>query len=214
MSSLVDFGRIWEEGFKGGRKLFGLKEEKPQEPLKRKVFKAKYQLRKQIDKISFMINKLKERDEQLFTKLVDAIMNHDQLRAKVFASEIAEVRKLARSLYFTQVALEKLENRLDLFITLGDSASTIAPIVPILDMLKREVMRQVPEIGIEISKIYDDLENVVTETGLYDELTGDTILTSEARKILEEAKAIAEQNMKEEFPSINIQQEIGKSKLG
>ncbi len=214
MSSLVDFGKMWEEGIRGGKRLFGLRSEKPQEPLKRKVYKAKYQLRKQIDKIGFMINKLKERDEQLFTKLVDAIVNHDQLRAKVFASEIAEIRKLAKSLYFTQVALEKLEHRLDLFITLGDSASVIAPVIPILDMIKREVMRQVPEIGLEIGRIYDELENVITETNLYDELNGDTILTSEAKKILEEARAIAEQNVKEEFPSINVNQEFSKTKLG
>ncbi len=206
MDAIVNFSKIWEEGgAKTGRRffLFGRKEI-DEEPLKKKVIKAKYQIRKQIDKISFMINKLKERDEQLFTKLVDALINREELRAKMLAAEISEVRKIAKTLMVTQVALERVEYRLELALSLGDIASTLAPVVPVINMLKNQLMKEVPELGIELSNIHDELEDVVNEMSFYGGVHGDVILDKEAKKILEEARALAEEQIKENFPSVSI----------
>ncbi len=204
MSAIIHFNKLWEEGGKTGKKFFIFGSEQKEEPLKKKVYKAKYQLRKQIDKIGFMINKLKERDEHLFNKLVDALINHDQLRAKMLAAEIAEIRKLAKTLMVTQVALERVEYRLDLFLTIGDIAGTLAPVVPVISMLKNQLMKEIPEIGIELSNIHEELEDAITSMNFYGAIDGDVVLTTEARKIMEEAKAIAEQQMKEEFPNVNM----------
>ena len=206
MDAIVNFSKIWEEGgVKSGRRflIFG-KKEVDEEPLKKKVIKAKYQIRKQIDKISFMINKLKERDEQLFTKLVDALINREELRAKMLAAEISEIRKIAKTLTVTQIALERVEYRLDLALSLGDIASTLAPVVPVIAMLKGQLMKEVPELGIELSNIHDELEEVVNEMSFYGGVHGDVVLDREAKKILEEAKALAEEQIKENFPSVGI----------
>ncbi|UXD21092.1 hypothetical protein IPA_00070 [Ignicoccus pacificus DSM 13166] len=204
MSAIINFNKLWEEGAKTGKKFLIFGSEQKEEPLKKKVYKAKYQLRKQIDKIGFMINKLKERDEHLFNKLVDALINHDQLRSKMLAAEIAEIRKLAKTLMITQVALERVEYRLDLFLTIGETASTLAPVVPVINMLRTQLMKEIPEIGIELSNIHEELEDVINSMNFYGAVDGDVVLSSEARKIMEEAKAIAEQQMKEEFPNVNV----------
>ena len=204
VSAIINFNKLWEEGSKTGKRFFIFGSEQKEEPLKKKVYKAKYQLRKQIDKIGFMINKLKERDEHLFNKLVDALVRNDQLRSKMLATEIAETRKLAKTLMVTQVALERVEYRLDLFLTVGETASTLAPVVPVINMLKTQLMKEMPEIGIELSNIHEELEDAINSMNFYGAIDGDVVLSTEARKILEEAKAIAEQQMREEFPNVNV----------
>jgi len=205
MDAIVRFSKLWEEGAKGGKKffLFGSKETQ-EEPLKKKVFKARYLIRKQIDKIGYTINKLKERDERLFTKLVDMIVNHDELRAKVLASEIAEIRKIAKTLMMTQIALERVEYRLELFLTLGDVATTLAPVVPVLAMLKNQLLKEIPELGVELGKIHEELEEALDEMSFYGGFEADVVLDREARKILEEAKTYAEQQIKTEFPAVSL----------
>jgi len=207
MSAIINFNKLWEEGTKSGRKFLIFGTEQKEEPLKKKIYKAKYQLRKQIDRIGFMINKLKERDEHLFNKLVDALINHDQLRSKMLASEIAEIRRLARTLMITQVALERVEYRLDLFLTIGETASTLAPVIPVINMLKTQLMKEIPEIGIDLSNIHDELEDAISGMNFYGAIDGDVVMSTEAKKILEEAKAIAEQQMREEFPNVDIAQQ-------
>ncbi|ABU82333.1 Snf7 family protein [Ignicoccus hospitalis] len=204
MDAIVRFSRIWEEGSKGGRKflIFGTKES--EEPLKKKVFKARYLIEKQIDRIGYTINKLKERDERLFNKLVDSIVNHDELRAKILASEIAEIRKIAKTLMTTQLALERVKYRMELFLTIGDVATTLAPVVPVLGMLKAQLLKEVPELGIELSKIHEELEEAVDEMSFYGAAEADVVLDREARKILEEARTLAERQVEAEFPSVSI----------
>ncbi len=207
MSGLINFSRLWEEGIRTitHKGLFGSKTEVvKEEELKKRVWRAKYQVRKQIDKLSYVISKLKERDETLFNRLIDVIMARDELRAKMLANEIAELRKVIKSLVITQVVLEKVEARLELFLTIGEVASTLAPIVPVIKMLKSEMIRVVPEIGLELGKLQEELEEALSEASFYTALEGDTILTSEARKIYEEAKIVAEQQIKEELPEITF----------
>ncbi|NPA84657.1 MAG: hypothetical protein GXO07_01465 [Crenarchaeota archaeon] len=204
MDAIVRFSRLWEEGAKGGKKFFIFGKEVQEEPLKKKVFKARYLIRKEIDRIGYTLNKLKERDERLFNKLVDAIVNNDELRAKVLASEISEIRKIVKTLVMTQVALERVEYRLDLFLTLGDVATTLAPVVPVLDMLKSQLLREVPELGIELGKIHEELEGVLDDMSFYGGFEADVVLDREARKILEEAKTYAEQQIKTEFPAVSL----------
>jgi len=150
-----------------------------------------------------MIAKMKERDAQLFEKVVQAQMEKDSARAAMYAAEVAEIRKLVKALMTARLALERVALRLETIMAMGDALVGIAPVVSVIKDLRKYLLGIVPEIGLELTEIGELLEGIVTETG---ELSGafpaPTVHSEEAKKILEEAAAIAEQRLKAEFPEL------------
>ncbi|HIC99026.1 MAG TPA: hypothetical protein EYP08_05160 [Pyrodictiaceae archaeon] len=173
------------------------------QPIKYKLTIALYKLKTQTNKLDYMIAKMKERDAQLFEKVVQAQMEKDSTRAAMYAAEVAEIRKLVKALMTARLALERVALRLETIMAMGDALVGIAPVVGVIKDLRKYLLGIVPEIGLELTEIGELLEGIVTETG---ELTGafpaPAVYSEEARKILEEAAAIAEQRLKAEFPEL------------
>lgn len=174
-----------------------------QQPIKYKLTIALYKLKTQTNKLDYMIAKMKERDAQLFEKVVQAHMEKDSTRAAMYAAEVAEIRKLVKALMTARLALERVALRLETVMAMGDALVGIAPVVGVIKDLRKHLLGIVPEIGLELTEIGELLEGIVTETG---ELTGafpaPTVYSEEAKKILEEAAVIAEQRLKAEFPEL------------
>ena len=176
---------------------------KPQQPLRYRLIMAHYKLKSTINRLEVYISKLQERDRALFEKVVEAQMNKDNARALMYANEIAEIRKITKQLLTTQIALEQVELRLETVSELGDVFTSLVPVLGVIRELRQAVKGVMPELSVELGELEDGLQEVVIEAG---EFTGTgidyTVTSPEARKILEEASAIAEQRMKEKFPSL------------
>ena len=175
----------------------------PPPPMRQRIAMALYRIKVQVNRLEHMLCKLQERDKILFEKVIDAQMAKDTARATIYANEVAEIRKIAKTLLRAQLALEQIALRLETIQELGDVIVTMAPIVGVVRDLKKQLMGVVPEIAFELSEIDEMLYSVVIEAG---EFTGHavdfTVASSEAKKILEEAALIAEQRMKERFPEL------------
>jgi len=202
MSSLKDFETAW----KGKEKTVGSVLKKMftrEKPLRFRLAMAHYKINSMARRLEVYLERLKQRDKALFEKVVDAIISKDMTRASMYANEVAELRKVAKSLFMVQVALEHIMLRLESIREIGDIAVELGPVVAVVKEVRGAIKSVLPELGIELGEVQDLLQETLMEAGELVGIGGMTIPTSpEARKILEEAKVVAEQKMKESFPAL------------
>ena len=199
--SLSDFEKRWAGGPSVGEKIKDVFKKK--EPIKQKLVMADYKIRAMVSRLEVFIERLRERDRALFERVVDALTQGDEVRAAMYANEIAEIRKLVKQLTITQVALEQVALRLDTVLTMGDIMSGLVPVLGVIKELRNVIKGIMPEISLELSEVEESLRDVVISAGeALGTPAGEIYTTPEARKILEEAKVIAEQRMKEKFPEL------------
>ncbi len=201
--SLKDFEKRWAGGPTVAEKLREIFSKK--EPVKQKLVVANYKIRAMVSRLEVFIERLRDRDRSLFERVVDALTQGDETRAVMYANEIAEIRKLVKQLTVTQVALEQVALRIETVLTMGDVMAGLAPVIGVVKELKNMLRGIMPEISLELSEVEEGLRDVVLTTGEALGLPGGDIYASpEARRILEEARIVAEQRMKEKFPELPV----------
>jgi len=174
----------------------------PDSPLKHKIDLARTRLKMQVDRLDQVSVRLMERDKNIFNKIVDALAKHDVDRATLYANELAELRKMSKIILFSKLSLEKVLLRLETVRDVGDLVVAMAPVVGVVRAVKSGLAGMLPDAERELGELADVLGGLVTDMG---ELTGHAPTleaTEEAKKILEEAMAIAEQRMREKLPEI------------
>ncbi len=204
-SRLEKFVKDWDDSSKPSVKERLARIIHPPPPMRYKLAMALYKVKIQVNRLEHLFNKLQERDKMLFEKVVSAHMMKDSARAAIYANEVAEVRKIAKTVLRAQLALEQVALRLETVRELGDVLVTMAPIVEVIKDIKQHLKGIVPEIAFELDEVDTMLHSIVLEAG---EFTGTaidtTVVSGEAKKILEEASIIAEQRMKERFPELPL----------
>ena len=174
-------------------------------PLKERIATAIYRLKLQQGKLEQAALKMQRHDRELFEKCVAAQMVRDSTRASLYANECAEVRKMARVILLSELALEQVVLRLETVEEFGDVAVWMGPVASIIHTLKGRLAGVIPEVSYELGAIDEMLGSMVMEAGeatgkSYDiETSGDA-----AKKVLTEASAIADQKMKERFPELPV----------
>ncbi|MGC8982687.1 MAG: Snf7 family protein [Desulfurococcaceae archaeon] len=173
-----------------------------QESLEKRAIVAQYRLKTAMGRIANYIEKLSERDKVLFENIVDALMKRDEVRAKMYAREVAEIRKISKQLLTVQYALEHAALKLETFIIYGGAINEVAPVLGILKEALGIVKNIAPDVWIDLQVAVRDLEAAIG-AGIVD-LTVDVTagMDSEAKKVLEEAKIVAEQKMREKFAEL------------
>lgn len=201
--SLKDFEKRWGGGPTVGDKIKEVFKKK--EPIKHKLVMSNYRVRTMVSRIDVFIERLRERDRELFERVVDALTQGDQIRATMYANEIAEIRKMVKHLTFVQVALEQVALRIETVLTMGDVMSGLVPIIGVVKELRDVIKGIMPELSLELTELEEGLREVVMSTGEMLGISGGEVYASpEARKILEEAKIVAEQRVKEKFPELPL----------
>src|SRR5919205_1711859 len=177
---------------------------RPQGPLKPKIETAINKLQLQTSKLDTMITKLNERDASLFRRLVDAMQRHDVDTAKVLSNELAEVRKISRTLSQAKMALEQVSMRLSTIHDMGDAMVALGPALSSIKSLKPSLGRFVPGADGEINNVQSLLSSIMMDS-LQGSGVGVEINTSggvDIDQIMMEASAVAEQKVHDKFPPI------------
>ncbi len=202
MAGISDIARRWEGGESVGEKF--RKTFAKREPIKYKLLMSNYRIKALASKIGVQLERMKERDRVLFERVVDALISKDTTRATMLANEIAEIRKAVKQLTVVQIALEQISMRIETVVLMGEAFVQLAPIVGVVKELRGLVKGIMPEFSYEMIELEESLREVVTESGegLGVGFTETTYSSPEARKILEEARIVAEQRMKESFPEL------------
>jgi len=176
---------------------------KPQGALKPRIQTAVTKLQGQTSKMDVMLTRLHERDEQLFTRIVTAMQNHDTTTSRVLSSELSEVRKVSRMLGNARTSLEQVQLRLSTIHDLGDAMVSIGPAVSTMKGLKSSLGRFMPEADSELNTMSEELSGLMV-----DSLSDNTFsvesdaVSQETDAILQEASAVAEQQTDEKFPTV------------
>lgn len=176
----------------------------PQGPLKPRIETAVNKLQLQTSKLDTMITKLNERDASLFRRVVDSMQRHDAESAKVLSNELAEVRKIAKTLGNAKMALEQVSMRLSTIHELGDAMVALGPAMSTIKNLQPSLGRFVPGADAEINNMQSLLGGIMMESmqsnGLGVEVN--TGSGGDIDQIMMEASAVAEQKVTDRFPSI------------
>jgi len=177
------------------------------ESMEKRAIIAQYRIKTALGRIANYIEKLSERDKVLFENVVEALMRKDEARAKMYAKEIAEIRKISKQLLTVQYALENALLKLETFLIYGGAVSEVKPVLGVLREAIGIVKNVAPDVWIDLQVATRELESALGASVI--DLTVDVGigLDSEAKRILEEAKIVAEQKMREKFaepPRISI----------
>ncbi|MFQ6094555.1 MAG: Snf7 family protein [Candidatus Bathyarchaeia archaeon] len=193
------FTKDWRDtGRKGIRSIL-----RPKTPVKKRIELAIRRVEAQIQYLDGALNRLTERDKNLFSKVVDAYSNYEVQRANVFANELAELRKMAGFMMNAKLALERVVLRLRTVTELGNAVVTLAPATKVLQSVRKGVAGVLPNAEQELGDVGTMLNEIMIEAGQTTGISPDFELASEdARKILNEAAMVAEQRMKEKFPEL------------
>lgn len=202
MANLSEIAKRWEGGESVGEKL--RKAFAKREPIKYKLLMANYRIKGLASKIGVQLERMKERDRVLFERVVDAIISKDNTRATMLANEIAEIRKAVKQLTVVQIALEQISMRIETVVLMGEAFVQLAPVLGVVRELRGLIKGIMPEFSYEMIELEESLREVVTESGegLGVGFAEATYSSPEARKILEEARIVAEQRMRESFPEL------------
>lgn len=172
------------------------------ESLEKKTILAQYRLKTAMGKIASYIDKLSERDRILFENIVDAMIKKDELRAKMYAKEVAEIRKITKQLLTVQYALEHASLKLETFMIYGGAINEVAPVIGVMKEALGIVKNIAPDIWIDLQVAVRELETAMGESMADLGLSVDVGMDAEAKKILEEARIVAEQKIRETFPEL------------
>jgi len=169
------------------------------ESLEKRAILAQYRIKTALGRIANYVEKLSERDKVLFENIIEALLKKDEMRAKMFAKEIAEIRKISKQLLTVQYALENALLKLETFLIYGGAISEVKPVLGVLREAIGIVKNVAPDVWIDLQVATRELESAIGAGTVDLSLDVGVGLDNEAKKILEEARIIAEQKMREKF---------------
>ncbi len=172
-------------------------------PLKPQLDNACRKLDVQINKLDQANERFTQKDKALFAKLVNAYTQHDQAHANIYATELAEIRKMSKLIMNARLALDQVALRIRTVSELGDVVSALGPCVGVLRSVRSGLGGVLPEAEGELGDIGNMLSGLMLEAGANSgmSLNFDSV-NEDASKILAEAATVAEQKISANFPDL------------
>ena len=182
---------------------------KPQGALKPRIQNAVNKIQVQTTKMDSMLGKLEQRDQQLFKRVVTSVQQHDTAASKVLSNELAEVRKVKKMLGCARMALEQVQLRLATIHDLGDAMVAIGPAMNTMKSLQSSLGKFMPEADSEMNAMAQTLNGLMVDSISDDSFNMESDASNEETdKILQEASAVAEQQIGDKFPSVPTLSEL------
>src|SRR6266487_6776720 len=172
---------------------------KSQPPLKTRIEEAQKRLELQISKLESISAKIVEKDQLIFKRIVHSIQNHEVQYAKLLSNELSQIRKMNKMVDSAKLALEQIQLRLNTITELGDVVVTLSPAMSVIKGVQGGLSSMMPEADQSLGQISDLLGNIMSDSGQIPstEINGPSAINEDSMKIIEEASAIVEQNMKD-----------------
>jgi division protein CdvB (Snf7/Vps24/ESCRT-III family) len=179
-------------------------------PLKPKIEDAQKKLQLQISKLDGISNKIHEKDNLIFKRIVYAMQNHDSQYAKVLSNELSQIRKMDKMVCSAKLAMEQIQLRLNTITELGDVVVTLSPAMSVIKGIQGGLSSMMPEADQSFGQISDLLSNIMNDSSQIPntEISGTGMISEDSMKILEEASMVVEQSMKDKFPDLPSSSDI------
>jgi len=172
-------------------------------PIRRRVMEALFKLKMQLSRLDRTAQKMQQRDSVLHNKCVTAVQQKNTQLAAMYASECAEIRKMAKVVLQSQLALEQVSLRLETVLHYGDVAQAMKPVANVVHTIRTQLEGLLPDVSMELASVNESLEYLVMAVGEATEQSFDVSVSGDdAQRILSEASIVAEQKMRERFPEL------------
>jgi len=159
--------------------------------------------------------RLQERDRYLFRACSLAIKDCARERASIYATEVAEVRRLMNLLSQTQIAIERIILRLETVKELNNIMIDLKPALGALKNVSKSIIETMPDVATELNRINESISDTLVATSTRS--TEPSILplnmkTPAGQEILNEVATVLEEKLAEKLPeppaTITVQQKI------
>ena len=174
---------------------------KPEYALKNKINGAEKQMESQISRLDQAHNKLKQNHDNIFKKIVEAKLTRDESKARTYAIELQEIRKIKNKIGDAKLAMEQIKLRLNTVSELGDIVVTLSPCMSLIKGLAPSISGLMPEMHSSMQDLTNTFSDLLTDSSLSPEATtpmyqGDASTDS----ILQEAHNVLEGRTKTAIP--------------
>ncbi len=167
-------------------------------PLKPRIAFAVRRLELQVQRLDQATDRFKQRDKAIFARIVDAYTKHDAPRARVFANELTEIRKVLHIIYTANFAIGQVIKRINAIETINDAVPALATAAIALRSVRIQLISIFPEAESELGEIGNALSGMMVEAGQRSAAVLDfSTVTLEAQLLFHAAEQAAEQALKE-----------------
>ena len=175
---------------------------KPEAPLKNRLDTAQKKLQLQIARLAEIDTKLQQKNNMFFEKIVDSKKTNNETYAKVYANELAEIRKHQKMVNNAKLSMEQIQIRLNTVSELGDVVVTLSPCMSLIKGLSTSLGGMMPSVSDSMQDLSNMLGDIVTGSSItHDGSLGQIESTnSDAQSILEEAQSIVEGQARQSMP--------------
>ena len=139
---------------------------KPETALKNRIGDAEKKLECQTLRLTQVHNKLQQNHDQIFKKIVDAKLVHDELRARTYALELQEIKKVKNKIAGAKLAMEQIKLRLGTVSELGDIVVTLSPCMSLIKGLAPSISGLLPQINESMHDLPNMFEDLLADSSL------------------------------------------------
>ena len=201
---MTSFLNKWKDTVKNNEKLTSafMGKVKPEAPLKNRLEVAQKKLQLQITKLDEIDTKLNQKNNAIFEKIVEAKKSNNETYAKVYANELAEIRKHEKMVNNAKLSMEQIQIRLNTVSELGDVVVTLSPCMSLIKGLSSSLGGMMPTVADSMQDLSNMLGDIVTGSSItHDGSIGQVESTnSDAQSILAEAQSIVEGQARQSMP--------------
>ena len=174
---------------------------KPGTSLKNRLQDSQKKLQLQISKLEETHKKLQLNHDHVFKKIVDAKMLRNESKARSYAIELQELRKVKKMIGGAKLAMEQIKIRLNTITELGDVVVTLSPCMSLIKGLAPSLSSFMPGINSSMQDMSNMLNDLMSSSSLPAEsayIPNET--NQDITAILEEAHTVLEGKTKSNMP--------------
>jgi len=142
---------------------------KPEAALKNKIDGAGKKMEQQILRLEQAHNKLKHSHEHIFKKIVEAKLMRNESKARTYATELIEIRKVRDRIGNAKLSMEQIKLRLSTVSELGDIVVTLSPCMSLIKGLAPSISTLMPQMHSSMENLTSTLGDMITESSLTQE---------------------------------------------
>ena len=139
---------------------------KPETALKNRISGAEKKLEYQISRLDQVHNKLKQNHDHLFKKIVEAKKIHNESRARTYAIELQEIKKIKNKIAGAKLSMEQIKLRLGTVSELGDIVVTLSPCMSLIKGLAPSISGLFPQINTTMQDLPNMFEDILAGSSL------------------------------------------------
>ncbi|MBC8297073.1 MAG: hypothetical protein H8E55_14940 [Pelagibacterales bacterium] len=173
---------------------------RPESTLKNKIDGAGKKMECQILRLEQTHNKLKQNHENLFKKIVEAKLAHNESKARTYAIELQEIKKAENKIAEAKLAMEQIKERLGTVSELGDIVVTLSPCMSLIKGLAPSISTLMPQMHTSMEDLTSMFGDMLTDSSISQESMTTYQGNTDTDAILQEAHDVIEGKTRTSMP--------------